>query len=222
MESIIKVGGSLARDPKSLRALCPVLSELAGEHNFLIVPGGGKFADTVREFDREYCLSAETSHKMAVLSMDQYAMLLADLISNSRTVYSLEEAEVFLSEGGVPILLPSRSMFTEDPLDHSWDFTSDSIAAWIAGSSNAERLILVTDVDGVFSQDQKGGLGGELVPRISVYDLLKEGVETCVDMGLPKILPKIQSKCYVVNGKHPSRIRKILEEKKTVCTRITV
>jgi 5-(aminomethyl)-3-furanmethanol phosphate kinase len=30
-----------------------------------------------------------------------------------------------------------------DPLPHSWDVTSDSIAAWVAGSLGARQLVLV-------------------------------------------------------------------------------
>ena len=47
MEAVLKVGGSLAEEPFSLRRLCQELSELAKVHRIAIVPGGGKFADTV-------------------------------------------------------------------------------------------------------------------------------------------------------------------------------
>jgi hypothetical protein len=30
-----------------------------------------------------------------------------------------------------------------DPLPHSWEVTSDSIAAWIAGAVGARRLVLI-------------------------------------------------------------------------------
>lgn len=223
MESIVKVGGSLvARAPESLRELCQVLSRLVGEFDFLVVPGGGKFADIVREFDREYSLSGETSHKMAILAMDQYATLLADLISNSRAIDSLEKAEKVLSDGFVPILLPASLLFSEDPVEHSWDFTSDSIAAWIAGTSNAEKLILITDVDGIFPQDPKKHLKEGPLSEVSVKTLSKATEKTCVDKGLSEILPKTNLECYVVNGKRPSRVRRILEEKETICTKITI
>ena len=43
----------------------------------------------------------------------------------------------------IPILAPSRWLRQADPLPHSWDVTSDSIAAWVAGEVGARRLILV-------------------------------------------------------------------------------
>ena len=48
---MIKVGGSLLEAPQSLEALGLELSGLAKKHRFIVVPGGGKFADTVREQD---------------------------------------------------------------------------------------------------------------------------------------------------------------------------
>ena len=42
--------------------------------------------------------------------------------------------------GRVPVLAPSAWLRAADPLPHSWDVTSDSIAAWIAGQAGALRL----------------------------------------------------------------------------------
>jgi acetylglutamate kinase len=39
-------------------------------------------------------------------------------------------------------------MRAADPLPHSWDITSDSIAAFIAGALGAGELILLKPVDG--------------------------------------------------------------------------
>ncbi|MGH7649286.1 MAG: hypothetical protein ACREND_14305, partial [Gemmatimonadaceae bacterium] len=38
---------------------------------------------------------------------------------------------------------PYRWLRARDPLPHSWDVTSDSIAAWVAGELHARRLVLV-------------------------------------------------------------------------------
>ena len=45
--------------------------------------------------------------------------------------------------GRVPVLAPSRWLRDADPLPHSWDVTSDSLAAWIAGVVGARRLVLI-------------------------------------------------------------------------------
>ena len=42
----------------------------------VLVPGGGPFADAVRDADRTLGLGSDTAHWMAILAMDQYAHLL--------------------------------------------------------------------------------------------------------------------------------------------------
>ena len=65
--------------------------------------------------------------------MDQYGLLLSDLTPESVTVSKLLEAKRVLDSGQLPIFLPSDLFFKEDPLENSWDVTSDSIAVYIAG-----------------------------------------------------------------------------------------
>ena len=221
MEAVLKVGGSLAEDPDSLARLCQELGVLANNHRIVIVPGGGKFADTVRELDKTYSLSNTVAHKMAILAMDQYGFFLSDITPNSYVSYSLEEVGNS-AKGTLPIFLPSKLIFREDPLEHSWDVTSDTITAYIAQLLNAEKLILVTDVDGIFSEDPKKSLNAKLIEELPAEELLGWNMRTSVDKTLPKILLQANLDCYVVNGKHPERIKRILENKKTVCTKVTL
>ena len=48
-----------------------------------------------------------------------------------------------LAAGRVPVIAPYRWLREADPLPHSWDVTSDSIAAWLASALGAARLVLV-------------------------------------------------------------------------------
>jgi dihydroneopterin aldolase len=57
-------------------------------------------------------------------------------------VRSAGAALAALATGELPILAPSDWLRGADPLPHSWDVTSDSIAAWVAGEVGAERLVL--------------------------------------------------------------------------------
>jgi len=221
MEAVLKVGGSLAEDPASLTRLCQQLSVLARSYRILIVPGGGEFADTVRKLDKTYRLSNMFAHKMAILAMDQYGFFLSNITPNAYVSRSLEEISNS-AKGTLPIFLPSKLMFREDPLEHSWDVTSDTIAAYIAGLLHAEKLILVTDVDGIFSEDPKKNVDAKLIEELSAEELQGWNMRTSVDKTLPKILVQANLDCYVVNGGYPERIKLILENKKTVCTHVTV
>lgn len=219
MEAVLKVGGSLLDHPLELKALCTTLSTLAKKYRMLIVPGGGIFADVVRKLDRDWGLSDTVAHKMAILAMDQIGLFLSNLIPNSRAYYSLEDAK-HAEVGLLPILLPSQYIFREDPLEHSWDVTSDSIAAYIAGVLNAGKLVLITDVDGVFDDDPKRNSNAKLIEQITATQLLKWGRRTSVDKVLPKLLIKFKLDCYVVNGIYPERVEATLASKGTVYTHI--
>lgn len=159
---------------------------------------------------------------MAILAMDQFGLFLSDITPNANVSCTLEKAEKLSATGMLPILLPSRLMFHKDPLEHSWDVTSDSIAAYIAGLLRAEKLILTTDVDGVFTNDPKEDLNARLIEKLSANELSSWNKRPSVDRLLPKILLGTRLDCYVVNGKHHKRIRAILENQKTLCTRIVV
>ena len=76
--TVVKVGGGLGDD--ALPGLCTALGELGERHPLLVVPGGAGFADAVRDADRRFGLRAATSHRMAILGMEQFGWLLSDLI----------------------------------------------------------------------------------------------------------------------------------------------
>jgi 5-(aminomethyl)-3-furanmethanol phosphate kinase len=128
--TVVKVGGSLGRGD-SLRALCATLGELVERHPLRIVPGGGEFADAVRDADRRYGLADATAHRMAILGMEQFGLLLRDLLPEAAR-------NAVVMPAGLPL----------DDLPESWDVTSDSIAAWVAREVGAGRLVLVKQADG--------------------------------------------------------------------------
>jgi aspartokinase-like uncharacterized kinase len=218
MDAVIKIGGSLAEDPADLSALCNKLGKIAKKYRIVVVPGGGKFADVVREFDQRFSLSPDICHRMALLGMDQFGLLLSQIIPNSCATYLLNDAKQLSEIKVVPIFLPSRLIFQDDPLEHSWDVTSDSIAAYVATRLNADKVILATDVDGIFTNDPKKHSDAKLLKRASASELLKLIQRTSVDHFLPKLLLKTQMDCYIVNGKYPERIEAILADQHTICT----
>jgi len=216
LDAVIKVGGSLVDSPR-LNELCKTLEKISKKYKCVIVPGGSEFADTVRKFDKKFHFSDKVSDRMAILAIDQYGLLLSHLMDS----YLLREIEMPKPFPKKPVIfLPSNYMFEKDPLPNSWDVTSDSIAAHTAQIFKANKLILVKDVDGIFSSDPKKSPKAKLIKRISAKQLLAWNKKTCVDKFLPKILLKNKFLCYIVNGKHPKRIGEILKGKGTVCTEV--
>jgi aspartokinase-like uncharacterized kinase len=143
VDIVIKLGGSLLAYPAHLETVLTAIRDAAADARLLIVPGGGPFADTVRRVDRDLGLSDHAAHWMAVLAMDQYAHLITSRLTGGALVEDVSEIGFAIEAAQVPVLAPSRWMRDADPLPHTWDVTSDSIAAWIAGAVGAERLVVI-------------------------------------------------------------------------------
>lgn len=218
--TILKVGGSLQAFPTKLRALCDKIRELSQNYRLIIVPGGGEFADAVRELDRRFVLSPVIAHRMALLAMDQYGLMLTDLLKGSCSVNKLDNLFSTLDLGKLPVFLPSTFMFEEDPLENTWDVTSDSIAVYIAWRLRSQRTILITDVDGIYPQDPKFSPNSKLIKKVAAQDMLTSNGRTSVDAYLPKLLLQLKTDCLVVNGFYPSRVEALLAGQETVCTEI--
>ncbi len=218
MTTVIKIGGSLSHKPEELKALCQHLSQISEKHRIVVVPGGAEFADCVRELDKRFSLSAKAAHRMAIMGMDQYGLLLSELMLTCLVTDSLIDTRV-AANGGLVVFLPSRFMFMDDGLPNSWDVTSDSIAAYIAGKIWAERLLLVKDVDGVYMEDPKRNPRAKLFPHLTPKELAGLN-KTSVDAYLPKLVSSLNLPCYVVNGLYPERIEALLNGKAATCTLI--
>jgi hypothetical protein len=216
----VKVGGSLAEEPELLIKICAKLSFLAAKYQFIVVPGGGMFADVIRDYDKRFNLSSQVSHRMAILGMDQFGMLLAQITPNSIATLSLNDAKQISETEAVPIFLPSRLMLKDNPLENSWDVTSDSIAAYISIRLKTPKLILIKDVDGVFTKEPEYE-AAVFIEQLSPEELLKFDKATSVDMFLAKLLSDSPVDCYIVNGKYPNRIEAIFAGKKATYTLIT-
>jgi 5-(aminomethyl)-3-furanmethanol phosphate kinase len=160
---VVKLGGGLLAHPAHFDAVLEAISDAADERRLLVVPGGGPFADTVRQVDRQFALSDDAAHWMAVLAMDQYAHLITSRLAASTLVVDPGEIAAALGAARLPVLAPSRWLREADPLPHTWDVTSDSIAAWVAGVVRARRLVLVKP-PGVGASDSVDGYFNRALP----------------------------------------------------------
>lgn len=145
---LIKVGGGLLTLPEALTRVGRALAGLARERPLVVVPGGGPFADAVRQFDEQHRLSATAAHWMAILAMDQYAFAIADHTPNARVVEDRAGMLAARAEGRVPVLAPSRWLRAADELPHSWEVTSDALAAYLALLLGADELVLIKPTGG--------------------------------------------------------------------------
>lgn len=139
----MKLGGSLAGSA----ALTEWLDALAaGAGGIVIVPGGGPFADQVGAAQRHWRFDDATAHRLALLAMEQYGLMLAGLCPRLRPASSRTEIQRVRRGGLVPVWMPTRMALGRPEIPESWDVTSDSLAAWLAGALRARCLILIKSV----------------------------------------------------------------------------
>ena len=174
--TIVKLGGSLA--PR-IAEIIPVLK--AAHRPLLIVPGGGRFADAVRQSE----VDADAAHWMACAAMDQYGWTLAAQGIGTTTKIARPKDTC--------VLLPYCALRHYDPLPHSWDVTSDTIAAWIAGRIGGD-LLMLKSVDGIET-------AGTLLTRIE-KPLKTDVVDPCF---LPYVLEH-RIRTFILNGTDTARI----------------
>lgn len=143
IDTVVKIGGGLLDHEHHLDATLAMIGAAARSRRLLVVPGGGPFADAVRDVDRRVGLTHDAAHWMAILAMDQYAHVLVERLDAGALVTSRAEIDAAIQSGRVPVLAPFQWLRDADPLPHTWDVTSDSIAAWVAGEMRAGQVVLV-------------------------------------------------------------------------------
>lgn len=144
----LKIGGALSTIPGALGAVGKAVARLAERRRVVVIPGGGPFARAVRDYDQVHALSASAAHWMAILAMDQYAWALAERIPESVVVEDQGGIAEAHAARQIPILAPYHWLRAADELPHSWDVTSDSLAAYLTTLLGAGELILVKPVPG--------------------------------------------------------------------------
>jgi aspartokinase-like uncharacterized kinase len=167
--TVIKLGGSYAFSPH-LKHWIDAIAACAG--CAVVVPGGGPFADAVRLAQPRMGFDDRTAHEMAVLAMEQYGCALTHLGASLRHAASVATIRSVLRAGGVPVWSAARMVRGARDIPWSWDVTSDSLSAWLAGRLGAKRVVLVKHAD---------------VPAgpLSATDLVADGV---VDPAFPRFL----------------------------------
>ena len=141
---IVKFGGSFAGSTH-LRDWTKAFVRCAGR--IVLVPGGGPFADVVRSTQSDIGFDDRAAHHMALLAMEQYGQALVSLNGVFAAANSRDAIHGALTAGRVPVWMPTRMALDAVDLAPSWNVTSDSLAAWLAGRIGAHKLFLVKHVN---------------------------------------------------------------------------
>jgi aspartokinase-like uncharacterized kinase len=141
---VLKLGGSLVESGR----IGPIL-ELLGRATrpMVIVPGGGPFADAVRQAQSTLGLSDATAHRLAILAMHQMAEVLIagqPKLIPADTLPAMRKAWVARR---IPVWLPYKMQERDTQIPADWSVTSDGLAARLAERLGHTAVALVKSRD---------------------------------------------------------------------------
>ena len=189
--TVVKLGGSFARHSR-LDDLIHALESGAGRT--VIVPGGGPFADCVRREQKRIGFDDHAAHRMALLAMASYGQMLAGRSTVLKPAASIGAVRQIRSNGGIPVWLPLDLLDGRPDIPESWEMTSDSLAAWLAGELGATRIIF---------------LKRKLPAKARVAELVAAGV---VDPLVPRFLASAHSDAWICGHRQIAELAKALAE----------
>jgi aspartokinase-like uncharacterized kinase len=171
--TVVKVGGSLYDLPDLGPRLWRWLDETF-PGDIVLVPGGGPTADVVRELEHRQGLREESSHWLALRALSLNAHFLRDLLPSACVVDDLLVRPLFSKVRMAPVLDPLYFAAEDDEqpdrLPHTWDVTSDSIAARFAIVNGARTLVLLKSVtvppEMTWAEASRLGLVDRMFPRL--------------------------------------------------------
>jgi aspartokinase-like uncharacterized kinase len=151
-----------------------------------VVVGGGGAADVVREWDRVHSLGNEAAHQLALTAMRMTAEFIAQRLPSARVVENPEALAAAWAADSLPLIAADAWLRTaeaagRDTIPHTWNATSDSIAAWIATELAIDELILLKSIDCPSGDSQDAAAAGLVdrcfpaagarIPRVSWVNL---------------------------------------------------
>lgn len=178
MITVVKLGGSLL-STGVMQACLDRLEQYPGK--ILIVPGGGVFADQVRKAQVCWGFDDHAAHRMAILAMQQMALLINSLKPGFALFQQRNNIEQLAR---ILIWSPHYLELDNAGISAGWDITSDSLAAWLAGRVLADELIVVKSCP--------------LPADASVSKLQAQGV---IDSGFSRFLDNARFKLTIINHK---------------------
>jgi aspartokinase-like uncharacterized kinase len=170
---IVKVGGSLYDLPDLGDRLRRWLDR-QGLRNVLLFPGGGALVDRIRDLDRRHRLGEEHSHWLALRALTVNAHFLAALLAPAAVVTGPAACPELWRHGVLPVADPHALALGDEgrpgQVPHTWDVTSDTLAARAALLTGARELILLKSVsladEACWAEAVQRGVVDHFFPRL--------------------------------------------------------
>ena len=247
MRIVVKVGTSTLAHKggrlniRRVELLCKVLSDLknAGNEILLVSSGaigmgvgklglagrpedmpGKQAAAAVGQCELMYTydkLFAEYRHNVAQI------LLTADDIQDKRRSGHVQNTlERLLQWGALPIVNENDAVSIDEIGVHTTIGENDSLSAIVAKLVNADLLVLLSDIDGLYTADPRIDPKAELIPEVPEItpDILSVAGGSGSDLGSGGMATKLKAAMLaadagidmvITNGEHPENLYNLLE-----------
>jgi len=228
MKFVLKIGGSLLFDSAKeinldqFSNLAQVINQLKHEgHEMVIVIGGGFLAKKLVERGKALGANRDSLDQLGIAATWVCAQLMIAALGDDvhvtpimteEQLMELIETEELLVLGG---LQPGQS--------------TNAVAARVAEIMEAQVLVNVTDVDGVYDSDPRQSLEAKLLSEITLSELRdivssltnEPGAYPLFDRRALDIIERAGIEIWFVNGKDPHNILQAINTGK-IGTRVTI
>ncbi len=209
MKVVISLGGIFFEDAESIKKVAEVLEALAKSYKLYIVTGGGETARECIKIARNLGANEATCDYIGIDLTRVNAKLLIAALKDAvypEPFYDYKEvAEAKGEKENVKIAVMGGV---------SPGYTTDAVAAILAEYVNANLLIDVTSVDGVYDADPRiypdarkyDKLTAKELVAITAKEELKAGSRIVIDPVAAKVIERSGIKTIVINGSNPRNI----------------
>lgn len=210
MKVVISLGGIFFADAEKLKNAAVVFDELAHSYDLCVVTGGGVKAREYIELARELGANEALCDYMGIALTRINAKLLIAALERAYPEPFLDYKDVAVAkasdrEGGGRIAVMGGV---------SPGYTTDAVAAILAEYLNADLILIVTSVDGVYDADPHKDASAKKYNKLSPKELvavtmkeeLKAGSRIVIDPVAAKIIERSGIKTIVIDGRSDPRV----------------
>lgn len=211
MKIVIAIGGSILLkeyDCKKFQEYSAILKDLSTEHELFVVVGGGKpareYINVVRDLGAGEAQCDDIGIEVTRINAKLMLSALGDA-AHQRVPHNFQEALEFSATGKIIV------MGGTEPA-HSTDAVSAILAEYI----QADKLINLTSVDGMYTKDPNKFDDAELVSEITATELLnflsdkdvKAGTYEFFDTTAVQMIKRSDLETVITNGFKPENLIK--------------
>jgi len=214
---ICKLGGKILEDLENIQSTISQISQLIESNivtRIILIPGGGTYANFVRELYDTLDLDEDLAHWMGIISMDHNGRDLKKKFPELTLIDDFNKLVEFTK--GISVFLPFKFLRKTDELPHNWDVTSDSITLYLAKMMKLEKCYLIKNVDGIYNESMKIirkittqevealKKAGNLTKTTNNLNRLKMCSEP-IDNYLTYLIELYNIPCFIINGNADTR-----------------